>query len=238
MTDAIVTNVEFIKLFVSSSVSSVATERRFPSHITVRQLKGKLEMITGASMETMKIEMFNDMNKSLGELKNDEALLRNVLENEMRLNITDTAALNFSDVSGVEKFEISQEAYEKRDDSVQAFKKKNKMGRFNPALQAKLAAAEEENKEKALTLKVGDRCEATAPKTPVRRGEIMFVGETEFKDGHWVGIKFDEPVGKHDGIVQGKRYFKCQDKYGGFVQPRHIEVGDFPPELDFSDDEI
>ena len=68
-------------------------------------------------------------------------------------------------------------------------------------------------------------------------GEVKYIGEVHFKPGMWIGIQYDEPFGKNDGSVEGKRYFQCQPKYGGFVRVGNVTVGDFPEE-GFSDDEI
>lgn len=56
--------------------------------------------------------------------------------------------------------------------------------------------------------------------------------------GFWVGVEYDEPVGKNDGSVKGKSYFSCSQGYGSFVRPDLVKAGDFPPvEVSFSDED-
>lgn len=46
--------------------------------------------------------------------------------------------------------------------------------------------------------KVGDRCQVEQGK---KRGTVKFVGLAEtLAPGFWVGIQYDEPLGKHDGM--------------------------------------
>ena len=58
--------------------------------------------------------------------------------------------------------------------------------------------------------------------------------------GYWVGVQYDEPVGKNDGTIKGVAYFNCLPNYGALVRPDTVTAGDFPPLDDvFSDkDEI
>ena len=48
-------------------------------------------------------------------------------------------------------------------------------------------------------------------------------------------MKLDEPYGTSNGIVKGVKYFQANDKYGSFVRPDALEIGDFPV-LDLDDE--
>ena len=53
-------------------------------------------------------------------------------------------------------------------------------------------------------------------------------------EGYFVGIQLDEPFGKNNGMFNGVQYFECLNKYGIFLRPDEINVGDFP-ELDIDE---
>ncbi len=57
-------------------------------------------------------------------------------------------------------------------------------------------------------------------------GTVAYVGLTEFAAGKWIGVVLDEPKGKNNGVVQGKQYFKCDDKHGMFVRQTQIVLAD------------
>ena len=58
--------------------------------------------------------------------------------------------------------------------------------------------------------------------------------------GYWIGVKLDEPTGDCDGKVKGKQFFDAGAKFGQFVRPEDLNVGDYPEidEFDMDDDMI
>jgi nitrite reductase/ring-hydroxylating ferredoxin subunit len=57
-------------------------------------------------------------------------------------------------------------------------------------------------------------------------GEVSFLGEDlpDLPAGSWVGVVYDEPVGKNDGTVKGRRLFKCKKNHGHLVRPEKVKV--------------
>jgi tubulin-folding cofactor B len=97
------------------------------------------------------------------------------------------------------------------------------------------SAYEDFQKDEALSVKIGTRCEV---KIGSRRGEVKYVGKVKgLGAGFWLGILLDDPVGDSDGKSAGKQIFECPaPKFGIFVRPMEALVGDYPPIDDFDED--
>jgi len=243
-----VVTADMVNVFITSNITMMRSEKRFAKNVTIGELKNKLEMITGASSAGMKIKVFNKDDKEVCSLSDDSKMLGFYpVDNGHRLEVTDNSKVagEFENTAAVDKFELTKEDYSKRRDTVQAYLKKNKMGKYNAEEMAALAAekVKQEEEEKKLIddggIVEGARCQVTVPGSSKRKGTIKFVGNVHFQPGWWVGVQYDEPYGKNDGSVGDHRYFTCQNKYGGFVKPASVEAGDFPEDdLDFSDGEM
>lgn len=132
------------------------------------------------------------------------------------------------------------DTYQSLPNSVLAYKKSHKLGRFDPALpsleEQKLSTSWREVAERKIVL--GARCRML-PDSDHRRGVVRFVGEIEEIPGVgvWVGAELDEPTGKNDGSVKGARYFECKAGFGVFVKPERVEIGEFPVLDDLMDED-
>jgi len=166
------------------------------------------------------------------------------------------------DVSLVKKYEISEEDYVKREDNFRKWKhdkkaadptwslaKEVKMNQDKKRMQqdpnfvpepfeVKAPITDDEHlATEAATMKVGDRCEVALPGRNKPRGVVQYVGKIpQIAPGWWIGVQYDEPDGKNDGSVKGKRFFECPPKYGGFLRPDKLQVGDFPEKDIFDED--
>lgn len=79
-------------------------------------------------------------------------------------------------------------------DSVLAYKKQHQVGRFAPPPDAPPPVAH-------VDIPIGARCEVESAEEGLhKRGTVRFVGQTNFAgSGVWVGIEYDEPIGRNDG---------------------------------------
>eukprot|EP00043_Microstomoeca_roanoka_P011055 m.104344 g.104344 ORF g.104344 m.104344 type:complete len:796 (-) comp15075_c1_seq1:852-3239(-) len=72
-----------------------------------------------------------------------------------------------------------------------------------------------------LPFRVGDRVVLTHDRT----GVIRWIGrfDSSFVTSHiHIGVQLDDPIGEHDGILNGKRYFTCPELHGVFVTKYEI----------------
>ncbi|POR38172.1 Cell polarity protein alp11 [Tolypocladium paradoxum] len=227
---------------------NAASERRITPSWTISQLKAKLETVTGIPPSSQRLSLQTSVGAERilidGADEDSIRLSSFPLAPYAELHVADTrppgARPNYTDTSGVDKYVMPEEEYEKKSDSVLAWKKTQRLGRFDPNApnheQAKLEALDQEVRQRGV--EVGKRCRVGGEDT--RRGVVRYVGEVQEipgGKGAWVGVQLDEPVGKNDGSIAGRRYWGESSalKHGVFVRPERVEVGDFPPMDDLED---
>nr|CCC52306.1 putative tubulin-specific chaperone, fragment [Trypanosoma vivax Y486] len=212
-------------------------EKRYGLTQTIGSIKTNISTHFATPPEFMRLQLIDDCGVVIANDMSDEKQLGYYqCRDEYVIHVVDlqpsSMVEDFEDVSKVEKFEISEEAYNKREDNARAFR--NRMLALQRAEAEKNGINlpqelhEDSYKERAELIHVGDRCQCQPGD---RLGTVRFVGRiATLKLGYWIGVEFDEPVGKGDGSVKGTRVFECAPNYGGFLRPDQVEVGDFPPE--------
>ena len=82
----------FVNVFITTNVSSVRSERKFVKDLTIFDLKGKLELITGAMTNNMDITVYDktDEKKLVCELGDNDRLLGSYpVDSGMRFHVID-----------------------------------------------------------------------------------------------------------------------------------------------------
>ncbi|XP_057502974.1 tubulin-folding cofactor E isoform X1 [Actinidia eriantha] len=79
------------------------------------------------------------------------------------------------------------------------------------------------NPEKS-EFRIGQRVHSTGDTR--RIGTVKYVGPVEGYSGNWVGVDWDNGASKHDGSVNGVRYFHAQShNSASFVRPQNLSSG-------------
>lgn len=240
-------------IMTHSNLPTKHLDLRFDLHATVADMKERFRLHIGTPVDHQKL-MHLRGERNMGELSDNSRMLGYYrIESGDVIHIVDTDPYSLSrgggltDVSLVEKYRMSDETYEQRRGTVREFirdqRKKDPTYKLPPkggSNQGFVSMKKEDNNgpppgpESVSGIEVGMRCEVMPG---ARRGVVRFVGEIEsLKSGHWVGVQFDEPVGKSNGTVKGVKIFECPEHYGGFVRGDKVSVGDFP-EIDLMDED-
>lgn len=223
-----------------SNLKSFNADVRFSLQMSVEAVKEKLWKKCGTSVNSMSLELYDDNGSKIAELSDNSRPFGfySPLDG-FQLHIVDldpssvTSGGWLEDTSLVEKYKISDEAYEKRDGTFKKFKEK--LAHQKPSC-AGTKVADNYMEDLCANIKVGDRCQVEPGE---KRGVVKYVGRAEnLGPGFWVGVQYDEPLGKHDGLVKGTRYFNCPPNHGGMVRPDKVQVGDYPERDPFEEEEI
>ncbi|RNF05495.1 tubulin-specific chaperone [Trypanosoma rangeli] len=220
-----------------SSSGMRVPEKRYDLSQTIASVKANIATHFATPPDQMHLQLLDDRGvKVESNMADDKQLGYYQCRDDFVIHVVDIRPTqqiaNFEDLSQVEKYEISEEAYSKREDNARAFRQLMMARQREEAERAGISTAKEQDadsyKEKADAIHVDDRCQCQPGD---RLGTVRFVGRVAtLKPGYWIGVEFDEPVGKGDGCAKGTRVFQCQPNYGGFLRPDQVTVGDFPPE--------
>lgn len=181
----------------------------------VSSLRQRLYAMTGFALRTMRIKVngvaVEDETQTLEQLSGPNVAIEVTGKSEFG---------NLDDVSAVEKFEIADDDYDKRKGTVRDLKR-----RAGIPVKGEVPRCEE---SPPAGIDVGQRCEVELADGSHHRGVVRYVGKRDGAKGYWVGAELDEPFGKNNGTLSGKKYFECDDNFGIFVKPVKVKVGDYP----------
>lgn len=125
---------EFVRLTVTTEGSDLGCERAFNRNITVGELKQRLELLTGAAYNRMKLELRNkeSPNQLLEALNEDDRKIGDypAMDTGLLLKVIDPSMGIFDEVDAVEKMKISEDRYAQVN-NVRSFMQQHGLGRFS-----------------------------------------------------------------------------------------------------------
>jgi tubulin-folding cofactor B len=249
-----------------SNLQQKHVDLRWDLHATVGDVKVRLTKHCGTPPQDMRLILRDDGRDICCMEDDDRPIGFYGVQNGNTIHVIDTNPYSMSagggleDTTLVKKYVMSDEEYNKRKNTMRSYKREQLKkdpnfkfdfsqagangGKSDGETKTDAAAAVDFGPESCAHISIGMRCEVDPG---ARRGAVCFIGDTKglLPPGHWVGVKFDEPVGKSNGTVKGVQIFDVPAKYGGFVRGQNMRVGDYPEadlfdssEEDDSDEEL
>ena len=231
-----------------SNLNQKMLELRFDLHQTIGEVKARLHLHHGTPSQSQRLTL-RDGGVDIAQLDDDSKMLGFYsVTSGMFIHVTDVDPHSISkggaleNVNLVERYRMDEETYDKRKGTVREWirEQRAKDPDWKPPQMPGAAEANARTKSLPCTaadaahIVVGSRCEV---QPGGRRGCVKFCGSLEGKEGVWVGVELDDPLGKNDGSAGTVRYFTCAENHGTFAKPTNVQCGDFPNELDDSDDD-
>ncbi|KAI6185240.1 hypothetical protein M3Y98_00001100 [Aphelenchoides besseyi] len=192
-----------VNLNIESPGSEFPYQKSFPLEMPLIELKRRIELICGVYVADQQLSLLDADGKFVRELKVEgETLEQSGVKDGFTIKVEGQKEVP----EDVKKYEINEERYKKRENIFRNFKKTTLLPH----------------------IVVGNRCVVHSKAKGDRTGTIAYVGPVDFKDELMVGVILDEPKGKHDGEVDGRRYFECQKPYGIFVDRQFVKPPNTP----------
>src|SRR5262245_26333506 len=121
-----------VTLTIQAEGKEYGVEKRYAKETPIGEFKSKLEMLTGLVASDMKLRLLGKDKRPLCELEPDERPLGffPVEDGCVVMVSGGKTVLAFDDEAAVKKFELTDEEYARRKNTVKEFKEKNKLGRF------------------------------------------------------------------------------------------------------------
>ena len=255
-----------IPLFVSfpQSKSRQPIELRFSIDDSIETIKNRLYRVTGWPPMYIQLALFRenvlliDRMHDWGETTHlsayeprpydcisvtcSDSTLVNAYEHQFQsVSIGDAvrAAEAGESTSIVKKFELTEEEYSRLPDNAAKWRARmfSPQERNQSQVKDSLSAME-------TNFRIGDRVIVTLTKKPPNvsangnKATVHYVGTVHFASGTWIGVSYDDPIGKHNGTIDTKDYFQTKEKHGAFVRPDCVHLlysNDDSSELMFCD---
>jgi len=210
-------------------------EVRFDLYELIYDVKKLCEKKFGTKADSMQLVLQDNNGNNVVTMNEDDRTLDFYAPQQLyTIHVIDldpnSITKELEDLSQVPKYEMSDEEYNKRPNTMRKWKAEylQKHQHEEEELDDNYMQAEAEQ------FTVGARCKLL---NTVSLGYVAYVGLVpELSKGYFVGVKLDSPIGNNDGVLDGKHYFDCQHNHGIFMRPTKVELGNFPVYND--DDEI